>query len=150
MVTELLVSKDSDKKVAAEVLPNSVTEHEEIAYDTAEAKQIAVPQQEDSVSKDSNKKLAAEVLANSVPFHKEIANNTAEAMIDEAAETMPNSVTVWGEFINEVSTTNIDVCGNTAGNNVETTNVTKMMIELFWTDSRNVSRDMKPLVMMKW
>jgi len=41
LVTELFVSKDSDKKVATEVLPNSVTEHEEIAFDTAEAMLIS-------------------------------------------------------------------------------------------------------------
>jgi len=95
-VTELFVSKDSDKKPPAEVLPNSVAKHEEISNDTTEAMLNFVPQQGESVSKDSNKKPAAEVLANSVPDHKEIANDTAEAMIDEAAETMPNSVTEWG------------------------------------------------------
>ena len=45
LVTELCVSKDCNKKLAAEVLPNSVPEHKEIANDTTEAMLICVPQE---------------------------------------------------------------------------------------------------------
>ena len=59
-VTELCVSQDSNKKLATEVLPNSVPEHKEIVNDATEAMRNSVPQQGSIING------AAEAMPNSV------------------------------------------------------------------------------------
>jgi len=67
----LCVSKDGDKKLAAEVLPNSIPEHREIVNNTAEAMLNSVPQQGEIINE------AAEAMPNSVPEQGEFSMKLA-------------------------------------------------------------------------
>ena len=89
-VTELSVSKDSDKKTAAVVLPNSITDHEEVANVTTDVMPISASQQTQSVSKDCDKNAVAEVLSNG--DKEEFAKDNVEANIDSAPGTMSNFI----------------------------------------------------------
>jgi len=120
-VTELSVSKDSDKKTAAVVLPNSITDHEEVANVTTDVMPISASQQTQSVSKDCDKNAAAEVLSNG--DKEEFAKDNVEANIDSAPGTMSNSIAEQEVIIHDIRPTNIDVSGDTTDNNVPTTDV---------------------------
>jgi len=70
-ITELCVSKDSNKKLAAEVWPNSVPDHKEIVNDTAQAMLNPVLQQGGIINE------AAETLPNSVTEQGEIISEVS-------------------------------------------------------------------------
>ena len=120
-VTELSVSKDSDKKTAAVVLPKLITDHEEVANVTTDVMPISASQQTQSVSKDCDKNAVAEVLSNG--DKEEFAKDNVEANIDSAPGTMSNSIAEQEVIIHDIRPTNIDVSGDTTDNNVPTTDV---------------------------
>ncbi len=86
LVTELCVSKDRDKKLAAEVLPNSVPEHKEIANSTTEAMPISVPQQREIIDE------VAETIPNSVAEQGGFINEVSTTNIDICGVTVGNNV----------------------------------------------------------
>ncbi len=85
-VTELCASKDSNKKLAAKVLPNSVPEHKEIANDTAEAMLLSVPQQGEIIDE------AAETMPNSVTEQGEFINEVNTTDVNICGDTAGNNV----------------------------------------------------------
>ena len=88
-VTKLCVSEDSDKKLAAEVLPNSVPEHEEIINDAAEAMPNSVPQQGEIINKVSTTNIdVCGVTAGNNVETTNVANNDDRAFLDRLKECL--------------------------------------------------------------
>ena len=92
---ELCVSEDSNKKPAAEVLPNYVPGHEEIVNDATEAMPNSVPQQGEIINE------AAEAMPNSVTEQGEIINEVSTTDIDVCGVTDGNNVETANVVINE-------------------------------------------------